>query len=273
MIISLKQRVLCYREKKKLFFRQEKRGTPLYDSYFFSPGERILYLAVSLSIVLFFSYFFYRSFIALFFLWPIGLLSYLSFQKEKGNKRRQRLEKEFRDCILSAAANLRAGYSVENAFEESMQDIQGLYGDNGLMRRELLRMKKGIAHNIPLEDLLLELGVRSGCSNIREFAEVFAIARSSGGRLPEIIQSTADLIGEKIALQQEVQVVLSGKLFEQKIMNLIPFLLVGYIEISNRGFFDVLYHNLTGICIMSGCMLLYLAAFGLAKHICAQITF
>lgn len=272
MTISLKQRVLHYREEKKLYFRQEKRGTPLYDSYFFSPKEALFYLLISLGIVLFFSYFFYRSFIAVFLLWPIGLLSYLSSQKEKGNKRKQRLETEFRDCILSVAANLRAGYSVENAFEESIQDMQALYGESGLMRKELLRMKKGIAHNVPLEDLLLELGTRSGCSNIGEFAEVFSIARSSGGRLPEIIQSTADLIGEKIALQQEVQVVLSGKLFEQKIMNVIPFLLVSYIEISNRGFFSVLYHNLTGICIMSGCMFLYLAAFCLTKRICERIA-
>lgn len=272
MTISLKQRVLLYKKQRALFFRQKRRGTPLYDSYFFSPKEKLFYLMISLGIVLFFSFFFYRSLIAAIFLWPIGIFSYLSFQKEQGNKRKQRLEAEFKDCILSVAANLRAGYSVENAFEESLQDIRALYGEEGLMHKELLRMKKGIAHNVPLEELLLELGTRSGCSNIKEFGEVFAIARNSGGRLPEIIQSTADLIGEKIALQQEVQVVLSGKLFEQKIMNVIPFLLVGYIEISSRGFFDILYHNLTGICIMSGCMLLYLAAFYLARHICKNIV-
>ena len=272
MTISLKRQVLRYKKQKAQFFRQKRRGTPLYDIYFFSPREKFFYLMISLGIVLFFSYFFYRSLIAAIFLWPIGIFSYLSFQKEQGNKRRQRLETEFKDCILSVAANLRAGYSVENAFEESIQDIRALYGENGLMRMELLRMKKGIAHNVPLEDLLLELGARSGCSNIKEFGEVFAIARNSGGRLPEIIQSTADLIGERISLQQEMQVVLSGKLFEQKIMNIIPFLLVGYIEISSRGFFNILYHNLTGICIMSGCMFLYLAAVCLERHICKNIV-
>lgn len=272
MTISLKQQVLLYKNRREIYFSQKDRGTPLYSSYFFSPKKKLFYLMISLGIVLFFSFFFYRSLIAAVFLCPIGILSYLSFQKEQGNKRKQKLEAEFKDCILSVSANLRAGYSVENAFEESAQDIRALYGEDSLMRKELLRIKKGMAHNVPLEDLLLELGARSGCDNIREFGEVFTIARNSGGKLPEIIQSTADLIGEKIALQQEIQVVLSGKLFEQKIMNIIPFLLVGYIEISSRGFFDILYHNLTGICIMSGCMFLYLAAFCLAKHICNNIT-
>ncbi|MCH5275600.1 MAG: type II secretion system F family protein [Lachnospiraceae bacterium] len=271
MTISLKQRVLRHREEKLFFFRQKQRGIPLYSCYFFSKKEAFLYAIMSLGIVLFFSFFFYRSLIAAAFIWPIGVLAYLSFQKEKGNKRKQKLEIEFKDCILSVAANLRAGYSVENAFEESIQDIQSLYGESSLMRSELFRMKKGIAHNVPLEELLSELGARSGIANIQEFGEVFAIARSSGGRLPEIIQSTADLIGEKIALQQEIQVVLSGKKFEQKIMDVVPFLLVGYIGISTPGFFDVLYHNLMGICIMSVCMLLYLAAFFLAEYICKNI--
>ncbi len=178
---------------------------------------------------------------------------------------------EFRDCILSVSANLRAGYSVENAFEESMRDVQSLYGGESLMRGELQRMKKGIAHNVPLEVLLLELGERSGSGNIREFGEVFAIARGSGGRLPEIIQSTADLIGERIALQQEIQTTLSGRLFEQKIMSIMPFLLVGYVEAGNHGFFDCLYHNPAGIFIMSGCLLVYLAAVRLADQTCAGI--
>lgn len=254
------------------FFRQRNRGTPLYDHYFFDTREKVLYCLISLCIVVFFAFFFYRSLWAVFLLCPLGVFCYLGFQKDKGKRRRRKLEEEFKDCILSVSANLRAGYSVENAFEESLQDVQGIYGEDSLMRRELLRIKKGIAHNVPLESLLSELGERSGSGNIREFGEVFAIARDSGGRLPEIIQSAADLIGEKIALQQEIQVVLSGKLFEQKIMSVMPFLLAGYIEISNRGFFRILYHNPTGIFIMSGCLALYLAAVALANRICAKIV-
>ena len=254
------------------FFRQKNRGTPIYDHYFFNTRERVQYGFISLCIVAFFAFFFYRSLWAVFFLCPLGVFCYLGFQKERGKKRGKRLEEEFKDCILSVSANLRAGYSVENAFEESLRDIRELYGENSLMCGELLRIKKGIAHNVPLEALLLELGERSGSGNIQEFGEVFAIARDSGGRLPEIIQSAADLIGEKIVLQQEIQVMLSGRLFEQKIMSVIPFLLTGYVEISNRGFFRILYHNPTGVAVMSGCLALYLAAVTLSDRICARIA-
>ena len=132
-------------------------------------------------------------------------------------------------------------------------------------------IKKGLSNNQPLEELLQELGQRSGCASIREFGEVFYIARQSGGNLPGVMQATANLIGERIAGQQEVQVIISGKILEQRIMNMMPFLLICYIELGNKGFFDALYHNLSGIIIMTGCLVVYLAAFIWSKRLCKKI--
>ena len=85
------------------------------------------------------------------------------------------------------------------------------------------------------------------------------------------MQATANLIGERIAGQQEVQVIISGKILEQRIMNMMPFLLICYIELGNKGFFDALYHNLSGIIIMTGCLVVYLAAFIWSKRLCKKI--
>lgn len=149
--------------------------------------------------------------------------------------------------------------------------MHSLYGADGLMGKELLRIKKGLHNNIPLETLLCEFGSRSCNGNIREFGEVFSIARVSGGSLPEIIQSSAGLIGDKIALKQEIQAAVSGRLFEQKIMHIMPFALICYIEAGNKGFFDVLYHNFTGTAIMTGCLFVYVMAYFLSEKICVSI--
>ncbi len=268
MFKSFMQRVLRYSRQKKYFFFMEKQGMPLYESYYFSGSEKVFYVSAVLGAVLFFAYFFYRSFWAAVVLWPIGVWLYLTLQKEKGEKRRGRLELEFQDCMQSLSANLRAGYSVEHAFCEAESDMVALFGEQSLIVKELQQIKKGMANNVPLEKLLLELGNRSFSENIREFSEVFAIARVSGGNLPQVLSSTAGLIGEKISLQQQLQVMISGKKLEQNIMNVIPFLLVGYIEIANKGFFDVLYQDLFGRLIMTGCLACYLAAFFLARKIC-----
>lgn len=268
MCKSLMQRVLHYSRQRKHFFFMEKQELPLYEVYFFSRKENVIYGAGAVCVVFFFSFFFYRSIWAVLALWPLGLWLYLAMQKEKGERRRGKLELEFKDCMQSVSANLRAGYSVEHAFEEALPDMIALYGQESLMVKELQQIKKGLANNVPLERLLLELGSRSFSANVEEFAQVFSIARASGGNLPEVLESTAGLIGEKIALQQQLQVMISGRRLEQNIMNVIPFLLVCYIEAANKGFFDVLYQDLSGRLIMTGCLLIYLVAFFLARKIC-----
>ena len=269
MITSLEQQVSRYRKQKRKFFLAEKRGIPVYESYFFSGWEKLFYIACSAGITGILAFFFYRSCWTVPLLAPAGVAVYISFQSEKGEKRRQKLEAEFKDCILSVSANLRAGYSVENAFLECGRDMISLYGEKGLIIRELCRVKKGLSNNVPLEQLLKEFGERSCCANIREFGEVFSIAGKSGGNLPEIIKSTADLIGEEISVKQEIRTSVSGKLFEQKIMTVIPFIMMAYVEAGNPGFFNVLYHNPAGWAIMTVCLMLYLAAYKLAKKICA----
>lgn len=268
MFKNFMQQALRYSRQKKYFFFMEKQGMPLYETYYFSGPEKVLYVSVSVCVVIFFAYFFYRSFWAVLVLWPIGVWLYLTLQKEKGEKRRGQLELEFRDCMQSLSANLRAGYSVEHAFEEAEPDMVALFGEESLIVKELQQVKKGLANNVPLEKLMLELGNRSYSENIREFSEVFAIARASGGNLTQVLSSTAGLIGEKISLQQQLQVMISGKKLEQNIMNVIPFLLVSYIEVANKGFFDVLYKDMFGRLIMTGCLAVYLVAFFLARKIC-----
>lgn len=267
MYKSFMQRVLHYKREQKHFLFMEKQGIPLYATYYFSGVEKVFYLLGTAAVVAFLAFFFYRSVWAVLFLWPVGIWMYLALQKEKGRKRQRRLEVEFQDCMYALVTNLRAGYSVEHAFMEVLPDMEAL--NNNLIVKELLQMKKGLANNVMPENQLLELGRRSDSTNIREFSEVFTIARTSGGNLPAVLTATAELIGQKMTLQQQLQVVISGRKLEQNIMCVIPFLLVCYIDVTNKGFFDVLYQDWFGRLIMTACLSVYLTAFFWAQRICA----
>ena len=269
MCKNFMQRVLLYRRKKRQFLFMEKQGIFQYETYFFAGTESLFFVGMSAAVVLFFAFFFYRSMWAIILLWPLGVWLYFKMQKEKGEKRRAGLEAEFQDCMYALSASLRAGCSVEHAFEEVLPDIESLYGHESLMAHELRQIKKGLTNNISLERLLIELGERSGTESIREFGEVFAISRLSGGDLPGVLTSTAELIGEKIALKKQLQVIISGRKLEQNVMSAIPFFLVCYVEATNKGFFDVLYREWFGRFIMTGCLLIYLIAFVWAQKICS----
>jgi tight adherence protein B len=46
-----------------------------------------------------------------------------------------------------------------------------------------------------------------------------------------------------------------------KIMNMMPFFIMAYISLTGRGYFDVMYHNLPGIIVMSVCLIVYIFSY------------
>lgn len=179
---------------------------------------------------------------------------------------------QFKECILSVAASLRAGYAVENAFLESRSEIELIYGKGALIYEELEWIRRGLVINITLEEQLFELAERSGSEEIAQFATVFLTAKKNGGNLTEIIGATAELIGQRIDTKQEIQTMLSGRKMEQTIMKGMPFAVLFYIGIAYPGYFDMLYHNWQGVLIMTFCLAVYLAAYVLGEKILHRIA-
>lgn len=180
---------------------------------------------------------------------------------------REELAIQFRECILSVAASLQAGYSVENAFIECRQDMVLMYGETALICDELDFIRRGLKINISLEELLMDMANRSDCEDIAQFAQIFSLAKRNGGNMSEIIRSSAGQIGKQIELRQEVQMLLGSKKMELTIMKVMPFGILFYINMGNPGYFDSLYHNLMGIGIMTGCLILYLGAYLMGEYI------
>lgn len=238
-----------------------------YGDYTFSRREWALYLAEGIFIIGMISYFFYRSLWAAVFLSPILIIFLKMKKRELAGKRRLEINLQFKDAVLAVSANQRAGYSVENAFREAYKDMDVLYGRGSPICQELSYIIKGLDNNIILERLLYDFGCRSHVPDILQFADVFLIAKRGGGNMTEIIAGTADVIEQKIAVDKEIQVLLSSKKMEQKIMNAVPFLIIFYISLTSKGFFDVLYHNVIGIAVMTVCLAVYLAAFIISRKL------
>ena len=59
----------------------------------------------------------------------------------------------------------------------------------------------------------------------------------------------------------------AAKRFEQSIMNIIPILIVIYIDLTSPGFFDLMYSTIIGRIIMTVCLVAYIVAVLMAKKI------
>ena len=237
-----------------------------YSIYKLSGKEWLLYGLQGVFLAASIGYFFYHSVWACLLLSPLILFFLNEKSKELAKKRRRELNLQFKDAILSVSANQKAGYSVENAFREAYRDMELLYGEESCICKELRYIAQSLDNNVVLEKLLYNLGMRSHMQDIMQFADVFWIAKRSGGNMTEILSETASAIEQKLDVDQEIEVLISAKKIEQKIMNKVPFLIILYISLTSKGFFDALYHNLVGILIMTVCLFIYLAAYKLSKQ-------
>lgn len=229
--------------------------------------QDIPYLIQGAAIAFAFGMLFYDSYIAVIALLPI-IIPWFIYQKRLEKIRNRRLIGiQFMDAMISVTTNLKAGYSIENAFREAGKDMVLLYGKKSLICGYLNRIYKGIANNIPLEKLLINFGNESENTDILDFASVFAIAKKSGGNMTDIISRSVYVISKKIEVEKEIDVLVSAKRMEARIMNLVPFFIILYVSITSPGFFSPLYHNLFGIILMSICMGVYIGAYLLSEKI------
>ena len=125
----------------------------------------------------------------------------------------------------------------------------------------------GIRMNRPAEELFMDFGRRSGLEDVDNFAQVLSAAKRSGGELVEIIRQTAGIIRDKVQVKEEIHTMLASRIFEQKIMNLIPFLIVLYIDLTSPGFFSVMYGTWMGRGVMTMCLAAYAGALVMAGKI------
>ena len=243
-----------------------------YHRYNWTPAELAAEILKSAGVVILLAYFFYRSVWAILPLSFIGVCFFKADARQKAARRKAELCMQFKECILSVAASLRAGYAVENAFVESRNDIRLLYGEASPIYAELEGIRRGLVINLTLEELLTDLAERSDSEDILQFAQVFAIAKRGGGNLTEVICTTAAMIGRRIDAKQEIQTMLSGRKMEQTIMKLMPFGILLYIGSTSPGYFDSLYHNLQGIAVMTVCLGIYLVAYAIGDKILQTIA-
>ena len=210
---------------------------------------------------------FYRSLRLFLICLPISGVYPIVKRRELKEKRNQEFARQFKEGILILAASLNAGYSVENAFSASLGELTVLYGTNGMITVEFYSIAKKLAMKEPVEQALLDLARRSGLEDVENFAQVFAAAKRSGGRLVPIIDHTVNVIREKMQVREEILTMTASRQFEQRIMNLIPFFLVLYINMTSPGFFDVMYQTVFGRAVMTCCLGVYAFAFWMSKKL------
>lgn len=220
-----------------------------------------LYLLLSGAV----AFFFYRSWIVFGILGP-GVFRFLRFYEDRKKKQRLKaLKEEFSETLRCVGGGMNAGLSMENAFLSAYDDIKLFYGDESLMAEEIIKIRKGLEVNIPLEESIKDLAVRSGDEDIAAFSDVLECAKRYGGNVTEVLRATADGIRGKICVDKEIELLIAEKKLELRMMEVMPFFILIYLGITSVGYFDVLYEGIPGRVFMTVCLAVYIASVILAE--------
>ncbi len=211
------------------------------------------------------SFLFFDSWIAFLIFLP-GIFYFAKLMRaERKKKRLRNLSGQFLSGMQAVSNALSAGYSIENAFGEALEEMEKVYGTGEMIVQEFSMIVTQLSLNRTVESLLDQLALRSGQEDIQSFAEVFKVAKRSGGDLIAIIRNTVKIMQQKEETRQEIQVCIASKKLEQNLMSVIPLFILIYVGITSPGFLDGMYHNLMGIVIMGSCLGVYLFAWILGR--------
>ena len=175
-------------------------------------------------------------------------------------QRQEELRRQFKEAVLILSSALGAGYSVENAFAASLRELEELYGPEGMITQEFSYIAHQLRMNRTVETLLAEFAVRSGLEEIKNFADIFSVSKRSRGELVSVVNHTVHVISDRLQVREEILTMTAEKKFEQKIMNLVPYFIVFYIEVSSPGFFSQMYETTAGRLVMTVCLIVYCAS-------------
>lgn len=271
--ISWKKTDLRKKENLKIggSSRQREKKTDneliIYENYHLNAGQWLFSIGAGVGAAGIIAYTCYRSVTAFFlFLIPVGFFPRY-FCRYWKRKRIMELEVQFKEAIQMLSASLSAGYSVENAIVSCLKELKLMYGPNGLITMELAYMVRQMGMNRPIEALMSEFAARSGLEEVENFARIFGIAKRSGGRLVPIISHTVQVMNDRFQVKEELRTLTASRKFEQKIMSLMPFLIILYIDGTSPGFFMVMYTTLMGRLIMTGCLGVYVLSCWLSERI------
>ncbi|MDO4766389.1 MAG: type II secretion system F family protein [Eubacteriales bacterium] len=259
--------VLSWIDSKQKAKREEEVEID-YSVYHLSVIERIRYSVMAGLFLFLVGYLFYRSIILSLILSLLGIFYPAIKRKQLIEKRKSKLQLEFKDALAVIYTSISAGTSPTNAIIGAKDELQRLYfeGEHDIIK-EFERMRQKIQFNERVEDVLRNFSDRSGLEDVANFTDVFVMSMNTGGKQVEIIKSTINTIVEKIEIKREIETMVAEKKFEAKVMNAMPFLIMAGLSLSAGDYMEPLFTTLMGRIVITIVLVLLGVAYAVSQKI------
>lgn len=240
-----------------------------YDSYDMGLRERMLYIVLASGVIFVIAFIFYRSILLSMLLVPLSLLYPGIKTRAIIARRKKELNIQFKDMLYSLSSSISAGKTVEGAFREVLKDLPVMYPEpNTFILVEISRIISRLDTNETLESALSDFSLRAKLDDVDNFVNVFNICKRSGGNLSEVIKNTSAIINDRIEVAQEVDTMLAERKFEQKVLNVVPILMILMLSATAPDYMSPVFNTSMGRFTMSISILLLAAAWFISAKFC-----
>lgn len=152
------------------------------------------------------------------------------------NRRRRDLGRQFRDFLDGITTSIGAGNNVVMAMTLVYKDLKVQYPEDAYIIKEIEVLLSGMHSNFDIEDMLDDLGRRSGNTDIISFANVFRICYRKGGNIQQVLRNTHEIMSQKMEISEDIETIVSGSKLDQMVLLIMPVALIGIIKMMSPEF-------------------------------------
>ncbi len=151
-------------------------------------------------------------------------------------KRNKQLQKQFMDLLEGLSTSLSAGNTVNDSFLNACNDMKNQYTDEDYIIKELQEIAAGLNNGRTLEEMLVNFGNRSNNEDIHNFSNVMSNCYRLGGNFKDVVRRTRGIIGDKIAISDEIDTKLASNKLQHNAMCVMPIVLVAMLKVASPSF-------------------------------------
>ncbi len=186
---------------------------------------------------------------------PVALL------RRARDTRVQQIEEQLDSWLTGLANTLRATPALADAMSYSSR-IMG-----GALAEEVDVMLKERTLGVTLDDALRRSAERIGSRTVTAVFASLVLARTTGGNLPHLLETSAAQLREMARLDGVVRTKTAEGRVQAWVLALMPFGLMSAIQAIDHDFFVPLTLNVIGMVIIAGAVFLWLIAIGISIKI------
>lgn len=190
------------------------------------------------------------------------------YNKYLEDKKSKELNTQFKDLLYSLNSSFLSGRDMRRALIEGEKAVIQIHKKNSILALDLKNINRKLGEEFGQEETVLSnFAHNTKNDDIISFFDSYFTIKISGGDLSKVVTKTVKVLIEKMEIEQDIKTGATKKLFEGRLLTVIPVGLLLVLKISNTGYLNILYETVEGKIVMSICLLIIVLSFLLTNKI------